>query len=84
MITEAWQVLENMLSDKWRIETQSTQTLSDVKLLSDKVYMKARAFAVLLFALEEALDIHISTQDIVDGKFDTFHHIKELICSALS
>lgn len=53
-------------------------------MLGDKVNMKARDLVVLLCTLEEELDIHISTQDIVDGKFDTFHHIKELICSALS
>ena len=54
------------------------------ELLGDKVNMKARDLVVLLCTLEEELDIHISTQDIVVGRFDTFHHIKELICSALS
>ncbi|MCI8523918.1 MAG: hypothetical protein HFI62_12035 [Lachnospiraceae bacterium] len=84
MKKEAGHVLEDILLDKWNIDMQSNEKLRDEKLLGDKVNMKARDLVVLLCTLEEELDIHISTQDIVDGKFDTFHHIKELICSALS
>lgn len=84
MKKEAEHVLEDILLDKWNIDMQSNEKLRDEKLLGDKVNMKARDLVVLLCTLEEELDIHISTQDIVDGKFDTFHHIKELICNALS
>ena len=84
MKKEAGHVLEDILLDKWNIDMQSNEKLRDEKLLGDKVNMKARDLVVLLCTLEEELDIHISTQDIVDGKFDTFHHIKELICRALS
>ncbi len=84
MKKEAEHVLEDILLDKWNIDMQSNEKLRDEKLLGDKVNMKARDLVVLLCTLEEELDIHISTQDINDGKFDTFHHIQELICNALS
>lgn len=84
MKKEAEHVLEDILLDKWNIDMQSNEKLRDEKLLGDKVNMKARDLVVLLCTLEEELDIHISTQDIVSGRFDTFHHIQELICNALS
>ncbi len=83
MRKEAECVLEDILFDKWNIDMKSNANLRDEKLLGDKVNMRARDLVVLLYTLEEELDIHINTEDIVNGKFDTFHHIKELICNAL-
>lgn len=84
MSKETEHALENILLEKWNIDMKSDEKLRDEKLLGDKVNMKARDLVVLLYMLEEELDIHISTEDIVGGRFDTFHHIQELICNALS
>ena len=83
MRKEAERVLENVLFDIWHIDMRLNAELRGEKLLGDKINMSARDLVVLLYAIEEKLDINIKREDIVIGKFDTFDHIIELMCYAL-
>ena len=77
---EAESVVENIFADIWNIDMRSNIDLRNEKLLGSRINMTARDLLVLLFMIEEELDIHIKNESIVNGKFDTFNHIVELIC----
>lgn len=84
MRNEAEENLENILFDMWNIDMRSDIELRKEKLLGNRINMAARDLVVLLFTIEERMQIRLDMQSIVDGKFDTFDHIVEIICNALS
>lgn len=74
-------VIENIFIDIWNIDMKSNIDLRNEKLLGSKINMSARDLLVLLYLIEEKLDVHVENECIVNGKFDTFNHIIELICN---
>lgn len=80
----AERVLGNFLFDMWHIDMQSDTELRTEKLLGSKINMEARDLVVLLFAIEKKMNIRIERESIIDGRFDTFEHIVDLICNASS
>ncbi len=83
MRKEAQGVLESILLDMWDVDMRLNTDLREEKLLGNKIKMESRDLVVLLLAIEDRLNIQIEKKSIIDGKFDTFHHILELICKAL-
>ncbi len=69
----------DILFDICNVDIKSNIELRNEKLLGNKINMNARDLVVLLYTLEEKLDIHIKREDIVNGNFDTFDHIMKLI-----
>lgn len=84
MREDAERVLKNILFDMWHIDMQSNTELRTEKLFGSKINMEARDLVVLLFEIEKKLNIWIDKESIIEGKFDTFEHIVDLICIASS
>lgn len=84
MRERAEDVLGDILSDMWNIDIRDDAELRKEKLFGCKINMEARDLVILLFAIEYKLDIQIDKGSITNGKFDTFDHIVDLICNALS
>lgn len=84
MGNEAKDVLEDIFLDIWHIDMRSNNELHREKLLGRRINMAARDLVILLFAIEERIHIRIDKVSIIEGKFDTFQHIMELIYNALS
>ena len=76
-------VLADILFDLWHIDMRGDTGLREEKLLGSRIDMAARDLLVLLCAIEERLNIQLDTKNLIDGKFDTFEHIIELMCNAL-
>lgn len=76
-------VLGEILFDMWHIDMRENIGLREEKLLGNRINMEARDLVVLLNAIEEKMDIQLDTKSLIDGKFDTFEHIIELMCNAL-
>lgn len=83
MREKAEDVLEDILFDLWHIEMRGDTGLRQEKLLGSRINMEARDLVVLLCAIEEKLNIKLDTKSLIDGRFDTFEHIIELMCDAL-
>lgn len=83
MREKAENVLGDILFDLWHIDMRGDSELREQKLLGSRINMAARDLLVLLCAIEERLNIQLDTQSLLDGKFDTFEHIIELMCNAL-
>ncbi len=84
MRVRAEEVLGDILFDMWDIDMRDNTELRKEKLFGNKINMAARDLVMLLFAIEDKLDIRIDKESIMNGKFDTFDHIVDLICNALS
>ena len=82
MRKDAERVLDNILFDMWHINMKSETELRTEKLYGCKINMEARDLVALLLKIEEKMDIQIDRQSILNGNFDTFDHIVELICNA--
>lgn len=76
-------ILAEILFDMWHIDMRSDNGLREEKLLGNRIKMAARDLVVLLHAIEEKLNMQLDTESLIDGKFDTFEHIIELMCNAL-
>lgn len=83
MREKAENVLADILFDLWHIDMRGDTGLREEKLLGSRIDMAARDLLVLLCAIEERLNIQLDTKSLIDGKFDTFEHIIELMCNAL-
>lgn len=83
MREKAENVLGDILFDLWHIDMRGDSELREEKLLGSRINMAARDLLVLLCAIEERLNIQLDTKSLLDGKFDTFEHIIELMCNAL-
>lgn len=77
------EILGDILLDMWHIDMRGDTGLREEKLLGSRINMAARDLVVLLYSIEERLNIHFDTKGIIEGKFDTFEHIIELMCNAL-
>ena len=53
--------------------------LRDEKLLGPKVGMPARELLYVYFDIRQQMGIRISEYDIIEGRFDTFNNILDLI-----
>lgn len=84
MRERAEDVLGDILFDMWNIDMRDDAELRKEKLFGQKINMAARDLVMLLFVIEYKLDIRINKESITNGKFDTFDHIVDLICDALS
>lgn len=83
MREKAEKVLGDILFDMWCIDMRGDTELREEKLLGSRINMVARDLVVLLCAIEEKLNIQLDAKSLIDGKFDTFEHIIELMCIAL-
>lgn len=84
MKKDAERVLKNILLDRWHIDIQSDVGLRTEKMFGNRINMEARDLVVLLFEIEDKLNVRIDKESIISGKFDTFEHILELIYNASS
>lgn len=84
MENDAEKILEDILFDMWHIDMRSETWLRKEKLLGNRIKMAARDLAVLLFEIEDKMNIQLDRKSILNGNFDTFDHIVELICNASS
>jgi len=84
MRERAEDVLGDILFDMWSIDMRDDTELRKEKLLGNRIKMAARDLLVLLYEIEARMNIHLDKDSIINGNFDTFDHIVELICNALS
>lgn len=77
------EVLGDILFDMWHIDMRGDTGLREEKLLGSRINMAARDLVVLLYSIEEKLNIQLDVKSLIEGKFDTFEHIIELMCNAL-
>lgn len=75
-------VLGDILFDIWNIDMRGDTRLWKEKLLGSQIKMAARDLVVLLHAIEQRMNIQLDTKSLIDGKFDTFEHIIELMCKS--
>ena len=77
-------VLGDILFDMWHIDMRNDIGLRREKLFGSRINMAARDLLVLLYEIEARMNIQLDKGSIINGNFDTFDHIVELICNALS
>ncbi len=82
MRERAEDVLGEIFLDMWNIDMRDDIELRKEKLLGSKINMAARDLVVLLFEIEDKMNIQFDKESILNGNFDTFDHIVELICNA--
>lgn len=84
MRERAENVLGDILFDMWHIDMRNDTGMRKEKLLGSRINMAARDLLVLLYEIEARMNIQLDKGSIINGYFDTFDHIVELICNALS
>lgn len=72
---------EFLLEDIFRkyLKTDLSNEWKDKKLMGQELAMPARETVLLLFEIEEMFNIKFTEEQILEKRFDTFNHIKELI-----
>lgn len=53
--------------------------LKEAKLLGSDIRLPARELVLILYDIEEVFGISVSKQAVLDGKFDSYSHIMELV-----
>lgn len=84
MRERAESVLGDILFDIWHIDMRNDTGLREEKLYGSQINMVARDLLALLYEIEARMNIQLDKKSIINGNFDTFDHIVELICNALS
>ncbi len=72
--------LDKIISNKFGISNMSTSIqLQNDNFLGDKINFAPRDLLILFYEIEKEFSISIPESDIINGKFDTFNNIVEII-----
>jgi len=72
-------VLNEIFKRRINIDFKQKARLKKEKLFGEKINCPVRELVLILYDLERELKIKVSEDDIVNGKFDTYNHILEII-----
>lgn len=75
--------LQNIMSAYTDRDFLKDRELQQKKLLGSIIWLAPRDLVNILFDIEREFGVQIPEKQIVDGNFDTFDHICEIICNEL-
>lgn len=79
METQLDTVLNQIFKKRTGIDFSKNPERKDQKLLAEEINLPVRELVLLLYDIEQQLGIRISKEAVIEGKFDSYHHIAELI-----
>lgn len=71
--------LSLILKKRAHIDFKSSNNLCNEKLLSIRIGMQARELILTLFDIERKFRINIPQKYILDGYFDTYNHLVNIV-----
>lgn len=72
-------MLNKIFEKRTGIDFTINPELKDAKLFGEVINLPVRELLLILYDIELQFDIRVPTQTILDGKFDSYFHIAELI-----
>jgi peptide maturation system acyl carrier-related protein len=72
-------VLNQIFEKRTGIDFSKNPELKDKKLLAEEINLPVRELVLLLYDMEHQLGIRIPKKAVLEGKFDSYFHITELL-----
>ena len=69
--------------ERFNIDFKRSENLKDKNLLGKEFKLKSRDLLIIFFMVESEFSITIPKKEIIDGRFDTYWHILEIVKNAV-